>query len=211
MPAPRRAPAPDERRQDADRSRRLLLSAAFDEFAAKGYAGARVHEIAARAGVNKQLINYYFGGKAGLYKELQQDWLDREATFNTPEQPLAELAVRYLHEALSDPRGIRLMVWRGLTTEEFPPDESPIDEDLAYVRERQHDEELDPDLDPAAILLMMMGAISAPIVMPDVTRRLFGSDPTSPEFEERYGNQIRLILNKLSGTPHRDHPEDEKP
>ncbi|GAA3992461.1 hypothetical protein GCM10022247_09510 [Allokutzneria multivorans] len=197
MPAPRRAPSPDERRQDADRSRRLLLSAAFDEFAAKGFAGARVHEIAAKAGVNKQLINYYFGGKEGLYRELQQAWLDREATFNTPAQPLPDLAVRYLRESLADPRGIRLMIWRGLDSGDTPPDESPIDEDLAYLRDRQHDEELSPDLDPAAVLLLMMAAISAPIVMPDVTKRLFGVDPTAPEFEERYGAQIRLILEKL--------------
>ncbi|MCP3800293.1 TetR/AcrR family transcriptional regulator [Allokutzneria sp. A3M-2-11 16] len=199
MSTPRRAPTPDERRQDADRSRRLLLSAAFDEFAAKGFAGARVHEIAARAGVNKQLINYYFGGKEGLYRELQQAWLDREATFNTPQQPLADLAVRYLRESLADPRGIRLMVWRGLDSSDTPPDESPIDSDLAYLRDRQHDEELAADLDPAAVLLLMMAAISAPIVMPDVTKRLFGIDPTAPEFEQRYGAQIRLILEKLSG------------
>src|SRR5205807_7119066 len=65
----RRAPAPGERQQDADRSRRLLLAAALEEFAAKGFAGARVQEIAARAGVNKQLINYYFDSKEGLYLE----------------------------------------------------------------------------------------------------------------------------------------------
>ena len=36
------------------------------EFSAKGFAGARVSEIAARAGVNQQLIAYYFDGKQGL-------------------------------------------------------------------------------------------------------------------------------------------------
>jgi len=75
----RRAPAPDERTLDAERSRRLLLDAALEEFSAKGYAGARVQDIADRAGVNKQLINYYFGGKEGLYCELHRRWLKREA------------------------------------------------------------------------------------------------------------------------------------
>lgn len=112
---PRRAPTPAERQQDADRSRRLLLDAALEEFAAKGYAGARVQEIAARAGVNKQLINYYFDSKEGLYLELQRIWLRRERSFADPELPLAELAVRYLHEALTEPNLTRLMVWRGLT------------------------------------------------------------------------------------------------
>jgi AcrR family transcriptional regulator len=45
----------------------LILGAACAEFAEHGYAGARVARIAARAKVNKQLIFYYFGSKAGLY------------------------------------------------------------------------------------------------------------------------------------------------
>ena len=44
------------------------MQAARGEFAGVGYAGARVAKIAARAGVNKQLIFYYFGSKQGLYR-----------------------------------------------------------------------------------------------------------------------------------------------
>lgn len=44
-----------------------LLQAALEEFAAHGAAGARTERIARRAGVNKQLINYYYRTKAGLY------------------------------------------------------------------------------------------------------------------------------------------------
>ncbi len=31
-----------------------------------------MQDIADRAGVNKQLINYYFGGKEGLYQGLRE-------------------------------------------------------------------------------------------------------------------------------------------
>ena len=44
-----------------------LLTAARREFASSGLAGARVDEIAARAGVNKQLVYHYFGDKDALY------------------------------------------------------------------------------------------------------------------------------------------------
>jgi len=44
-----------------------LLTAARREFAQSGLAGARVDEIAARAGVNKQLVYHYFGDKDALY------------------------------------------------------------------------------------------------------------------------------------------------
>ena len=57
--------APQRRNPTA--TRRKLLTAARREFAASGLAGARVDEIAARAGVNKQLVYHYFGDKDALY------------------------------------------------------------------------------------------------------------------------------------------------
>ncbi len=59
------APAADAQ---ANSTRKVILAAARGEFSAKGLTGARVNEIAARAGVNKQLIYYYFDNKAGLYQ-----------------------------------------------------------------------------------------------------------------------------------------------
>jgi TetR/AcrR family transcriptional regulator len=54
-------------RRDPENTRRALLEAGIGEFAAKGLAGARVDEIAARAGVNKQLVYHHFGTKEDLY------------------------------------------------------------------------------------------------------------------------------------------------
>jgi TetR/AcrR family transcriptional regulator len=54
-------------RRDPAATRKKLLTAARHEFAANGLAGARVDDIAARAGVNKQLVYHYFGDKDALY------------------------------------------------------------------------------------------------------------------------------------------------
>src|SRR6266436_865016 len=54
-------------RRDPAATRKKLLVAARREFARSGLAGARVDEIAARAGVNKQLVYHYFGDKDALY------------------------------------------------------------------------------------------------------------------------------------------------
>jgi AcrR family transcriptional regulator len=200
-PRPRRAPAPGERQQDADRSRRLLLAAALDEFAAKGYAGARVQEIAARAGVNKQLINYYFDSKEGLYLELQRSWLCREQTFADPDLPLADLAARYLHDALTEPRLTRLMAWRGLTEthgSHTPDDADDSLSDLSTLRDRQAAGELSPELDPAGVRLAIMGMVAIPVVMPHLVRRIFGLDPTDPEFETRYAAHLRHMIGCLA-------------
>ena len=53
--------------RDPERTQASILAAATAEFTAKGLNGARVDEIARRAGVNKRMIYHYFGDKEGLY------------------------------------------------------------------------------------------------------------------------------------------------
>ncbi|HTT53081.1 MAG TPA: TetR family transcriptional regulator [Streptosporangiaceae bacterium] len=195
----RRAPAAGERQRDAERSRQALLEAALDEFSERGYAGARVADIARRAGVNKQLINYYFGSKEGLYLAVQQAWLAREENFAPADLPMSELVVRYLADAVRDPRALRLLLWRGLADGSAPGDSRSRQPDVDQVKARQADGELAADLDPAAVLLAGMGMIAAPLAMPQVARELFGLDPSGEEFLARYGEQIRRIVHRLAG------------
>ena len=56
------------KQRDSVATRRALLAAAINAFAEKGFAGARVNEIADRAGVNKQLLYHHFGNKDDLYR-----------------------------------------------------------------------------------------------------------------------------------------------
>jgi AcrR family transcriptional regulator len=44
-----------------------IVAVAIDEFGARGYAGASIVDIAARAGISKPLIYQYFVSKDGLY------------------------------------------------------------------------------------------------------------------------------------------------
>ena len=68
-----------------------ILDAAMVEVSAKGFAGARVSEIARRAGVNQQLISYCFGGKQGLYEQLGHRWKAHEAEAIPAGTPLGEM------------------------------------------------------------------------------------------------------------------------
>src|SRR5437588_1453371 len=65
------------RERNPERSRARIIEAATEEFAAHGYAGARVEAIAHRAGLNKQLISHHFGGKEGLYRAVLADRFGR--------------------------------------------------------------------------------------------------------------------------------------
>jgi AcrR family transcriptional regulator len=54
-------------------SRERLVRAAAVEFAARGFDGAKVDRIAARARVNKAMLYYHFGSKRELYLDLVRD------------------------------------------------------------------------------------------------------------------------------------------
>ncbi len=47
-----------------------ILNAARELFAKRGYAGARMQEIADLAGINKGLLHYYFKSKEALFKAI---------------------------------------------------------------------------------------------------------------------------------------------
>lgn len=59
-----------ELREKRDESVRRILEAAMSVFAEEGYSGARVDEIARRAGLNKAMIYYRIGDKLALYTEV---------------------------------------------------------------------------------------------------------------------------------------------
>jgi AcrR family transcriptional regulator len=53
-------------------SRDRILDGAADEFAAAGFAGARIDRIARRTRLNVRMIYYHFGSKRGLYRAVLQ-------------------------------------------------------------------------------------------------------------------------------------------
>jgi AcrR family transcriptional regulator len=62
-----RSTTPEPDRRDPEATRANILEIATEEFAEKGYTGARVDDIAARTNTSKRMIYYYFGDKEGLF------------------------------------------------------------------------------------------------------------------------------------------------
>ena len=54
-------------------TRREILQAAQESFAAAGFAGATTRQVAARAGVNVATLHYHFGNKEGLYRAVLEE------------------------------------------------------------------------------------------------------------------------------------------
>lgn len=61
---------------DSERVRRDLLGAARDHFLRRDFKAVSLREIASSAGVNGAMVNYYFGGKKGLYLAMVDDLFD---------------------------------------------------------------------------------------------------------------------------------------
>jgi AcrR family transcriptional regulator len=61
------------RRRATPPSRDRLLAAAADEFAARGFDGAKVERITRRARINKAMLYYHFPSKAALYQAILRD------------------------------------------------------------------------------------------------------------------------------------------
>jgi len=112
------------RPRDATATREVLLDAATLVFAEQGFAGARVDEIATRAGVNKALIYAYYGDKKGIYRAVLASHL-REFTAaefsetvlaeRGPRRALEDLVRRYLRMLIQDRPFARLVAWEFLS------------------------------------------------------------------------------------------------
>ncbi|MEV0148652.1 MULTISPECIES: TetR family transcriptional regulator [unclassified Nonomuraea] len=194
---------PEEKQRDPERTKARILDAALAEFAAKGFAGARVSEIAGRAGVNKQLISYYFGGKEGLYQALTSHWRREEGAFADRGAPLGRLVADYV-QANSTHRDFgRLMVWHGLTDDGqgAPAMEEDFSHDVEHLRRRQEAGELPADVDPSVVLLALFAMAGVGVSFPQLVRAVTGLDPASPEFAGYYAGQIERLVGHLRARP----------
>ena len=92
-----------------------ILSAALKEFAAKGFAGARVDVIARRASINKRMLYHYFGNKRHLFREvLRRKMAERQAWAENLSGDPAETLSFWFEAACKDPDWTRLFEWEAL-------------------------------------------------------------------------------------------------
>lgn len=101
-----------------DNTIRQILEAAATIFAKKGFAGARVDEIAEKAGVNKATIYYHIGDKRALYGRILHDIFSMTADDierqiregQTPEEKISAYAKAITRTVQRHPNVPRIMI-----------------------------------------------------------------------------------------------------
>ena len=70
-----------------ERNKELILRAASEEFADKGFAATKTSDIAAKAGLPKPNVYYYFKSKENLYREVLESIIAPIMQASTPFNP----------------------------------------------------------------------------------------------------------------------------
>jgi AcrR family transcriptional regulator len=123
---------PAEKVRDAARSRESILEAAEELFAARGFDGASLHEIAAAAALSRGTPSYFFGSKQQLYVAVLERvfearqaateeafrpihaWCDGEGDIDALALALARATEGYMSFLLGRPAFVRLLTWEEL-------------------------------------------------------------------------------------------------
>ncbi len=193
--------------RNPERTRERILSAALKEFAAHGFAGARVDAIARRAAINKRMLYHYFGDKEDLFKAvLRRKISERQAWAEASSGEPTETLPFWFEAACRDPDWIRLLEWEALQG----AGEKLIDENerraavargLERIRQRQARGLVSADLDPRQMMLTMRSLTMFPVAFPQLTRLIMGRPVSDPKFQSERMAFLKKIAVAFEPAP----------
>jgi AcrR family transcriptional regulator len=166
---------------DTEGTRRKLRDAALVEFAARGFDGATVDAIAARAGVNKERLYSYFGDKRALWDLVLEEQLERLAgavrLSGAGLDDIGEFAGATFDFHAAHPELSRLLQWEGL--QGGPPADAErrtqhYREKVARFRAAQREGVLDAGLDPAHLVFALIALAAWWQTVPQLAEMITG-------------------------------------
>jgi TetR/AcrR family transcriptional regulator len=183
--------------RNPERTRARILSAALKEFAAKGFAGARVDAIARRAAINKRMLYHYFGDKEGLFRAvLRRKISERQAWAESLSGNPAESLPFWFEATCKDADWVRLLEWEALQSNQ----EKVIDEKqrlaavaggLKRIRQWQARGQISGEFDPRHIILAMRSLTMFPVTFPQLTKLIVGRPVFEPRFQKEYARFLK--------------------
>lgn len=191
-----------------------ILEAAGEVFARFGYEGARVEQIAERAGMQKANIYYYFSGKEALYRRLMAGILDElifsvRGFLDIPATSPWDRLDAFLDLFFDIVGRYREIVGLAFGELLHPPREKhggataePMLEQIETLSKQLIVDGIAKgefrDQDPAQVLFSIQGALFHYFLLPEGrVRFLTGSDPFDPASLERRKVALRAHIRRL--------------
>ena len=217
------------RERDPEKSRQSILEAAEEEFAQKGFWGARVDEIAARAQINKRMIYAYFGDKEGLYQQVlfwvyaRMEEAERQLMGRklSGKALIREIISVYFDFLQQNPTFVSILMWENLNQGRYlkAMESSRIRRDTLAAIERELEEGkatgvFRKSLDSRQTALSLITVCFANFSNQHSLSRLLDIDLTHPSsIQERKEHTVQLMLAALchdteGGKRHATHPMD---
>lgn len=175
--------------RNPERTRERILAAALKEYAARGFAGARVDAIARRAAINKRMLYHYFGDKEDLFKAvLRRKIAERNAWAEAISGEPTETLPFWFEAACKDPDWIRLLEWEALQGDgkkliDAKQRRLAVTQALKRVRQRQARGQVSADYDPRHVMLAMRSLTMFPAAFPQLTELIMGRAVSDPKFQ----------------------------
>jgi AcrR family transcriptional regulator len=196
---------------EPESARDRLLTAAVSLFSAVGFDGASLRDIERRAGVNRSLAAYHFGGKPELW-EAAVSWLmdrfhDEMARYQdvlrvvSPQERgrvLMRVLVRF---AAKFPEYFRLVLLEGSQDSDRSKwiAEEHVRRHIDFFHRLAGTGELQDSEQEAVAYYALLGAASTVFAVPEQCRQLFGLDPSEEAFVELMADRMAdLYLSVVS-------------
>ncbi|MFD5316384.1 TetR family transcriptional regulator [Streptomyces sp. NPDC127098] len=146
---------------DATETKRRLMQAAVDEFAAHGLAGARIDRIAHAAQANKRSIYMHFGTKEELFdKVVAESMTELAAAVAIDAGNLPDYAGQLYDRLQQRPHVRRLYLWAGLERQQ--PIDAEVEEyrrNVTAVEAAQKAGRVRADIPPLELMAMVIALV----------------------------------------------------
>jgi len=183
--------------RNPERTQARILSAALQEFAAHGFAGARVDAIARRAAINKRMLYHYFGDKEGLFRAvLRRKITERQAWAENRSGDPAESLTFWFEAACKDADWVRMLEWEALqgSDQKIIDDQqrrAAVTRALKRIRQRQARGQITDEFDPRHVMLAMRSLTMFPVAFPQLTKLIMGRPVSDPRFQNERADFLK--------------------
>ena len=184
------------KRLDPAKTRDTILAAALDAFAAKGFDGASIADIAAIAQVPKSLLQYHFGSKEELWKACLDNVampllmpLDRFLT-DLSAANMAELVTTRFRVFQENPKVARMLAWASMGSAPLPDFLEERRERFLQIGARN------PAASELTTLVFALAAMDGWFLFQNIYSRTFGDIVNDSALADRF---LQFLIQSMPG------------